>query len=420
MKIKASILFVSLLLSVSKLYGNINYIDFNKIENHEKYESYFSFIKNNVEYYDHWAPEWKYDKNKNELILKLKDAYLTFSSIPRKDVELYLLKGEIAHYLYNLDVASYFDSAVNNFTEAIKINPQDFRATWFLANHYALGNEQEKSIDFFFKAQDMRPLVKPGDFWEEYAFAMAVAQMPSHTMFAIDKIRSVTGKESYFEANVWPAIYSQMKTLEKDSSYKKEEIWNAVNGEMATFFSRPLGIKLLVDTSWNLTIYDYSNHQGAFIIDPPSLRSKKSAEIGYTIAIMMSVADSDQKLENYIDKFGKKYSDKKRITTFNKYDKMIAYEIHDKTMYANAGGGHMVMIAIERDMPKYPGLLIENPVTLDKDQEKGKVSYYTASNFKNRFKSKIFYLLLLDTCEDIYSQSFSIFKTLFDKQIIIE
>jgi len=77
------------------------------------------------------------------------------------------------------------------------------------------------------------------------------------------------------------------------------------------------------------------------------------------------------------------------------------------------------MVGIERKVPDYPGLILESPVALS-GGEMGKVSYYTASNSKNRFKSRIFYLIMLDTCEDIHEQSFAVFRTLFDKQIIIE
>ena len=36
------------------------------------------------------------------------------------------------------------------------------------------------------------------------------------------------------------------------------------------------------------------------------------------------------------------------------------------------------------------------------------------------FKGKIFYAILLDSCEDIHEQSLSVFRTLFENQIIIE
>ena len=38
-------------------YGNINYIDYKKIEGSEKNIKYFNFVKENIKYYDHWTPQ---------------------------------------------------------------------------------------------------------------------------------------------------------------------------------------------------------------------------------------------------------------------------------------------------------------------------------------------------------------------------
>lgn len=412
-------LFILSLLSINATYGNINYIDFNKIDNNEKYLSNFSFVKDNQEYYNHWTPEWNYDKNKDELISKLKDAYSVFSSIPKKNTELYLLTADVAHYLYNLDVTNYNDSAINNFTLAIKNSPDDYRTFWFLAYHYALSNVPNKSIELFLKAQEMKPIDKPSDFWEEYAWATAVTNMPSHAIFAMAKVKSITGKVGNFETQLGQTIYKRIVDVNRDSTYKKEDIWSVAEGEKTTFVCRPLGIKILIDSTWNLSVYDYANHQCAFIINPPTLKNKKGKEIHYTVAILMKVADDTEKLENYLSNFVSKYPNKNKIPFSDKYDKMIAYEINDKTMYQDIGGGHLYMIGIERKMPEYPGMLLESPVMLP-EGEKGKVNYYTAADSHNRFKGKIFYAIMLDTCEDIHEQSFVIFKSLFDFQIIVE
>jgi hypothetical protein len=113
------------------------------------------------------------------------------------------------------------------------------------------------------------------------------------------------------------------------------------------------------------------------------------------------------------------FTGKTKITFSDKYDPMIAYEIIDPTVYQNIGGGHMYMIGIERAAPRYPGLLLETPLTLPEGNTQ-EVMYYTASDSKDRFKGKIFYVLMLDSCEDIHEQSLTIFRTLFDSQIIIE
>ena len=63
--------FLFLLLNVYAAFGNINSIDLKKIENGEKYSSYFSYVKDNQSYYDHWSPEWKYDQKKRADLKKV-------------------------------------------------------------------------------------------------------------------------------------------------------------------------------------------------------------------------------------------------------------------------------------------------------------------------------------------------------------
>jgi hypothetical protein len=232
-------------------------------------------------------------------------------------------------------------------------------------------------------------------------------------------VKSISGKEGSFQQQLGETIYKRIVPMDKNESYKKEDIWTASQGEKITFTSRPLGIKILVDSTWDLQIYDYQKNQGVFILNPPTIANKKGKEIHYTIALIMKPANDKDKLDDYINIFVSKYPDKKKITFSNKYDKMIAYEIKDKTMYQDIGGGHLYMIGIERNTPNYPGLLLENPETMPKGNV-GEVTYYTASDSKDRFKGKIFYAIMLDSCEDINEQSFGIFKSFFDNQIIIE
>lgn len=405
-------------------FANVNYIDIAKISNDSKLVAAFNLVKDNKKYFDHWTNQWNYDKSKEDLINQLLGHYKSFSALTTKNAETYLLLGDIAHYLYNMDdtvfkTTEYFEKATDNYNSAIKASSSDYRGYWFLGYHYALSNVPTSAIDNFFKAEKILPNQEPADFWNDYAWATAVTNMPSHCIYAMDKVKSISGKEGSFQQQLGEPIYKRIVPVDKNKSYEKQEIWAAIDGDKTTFVSRPLGIKILVDSTWNLQIYDYQNNQAAFIMNPPKIANKKGREINYTIALIMKTANDKDKLSDYINVFVSKYTDKKQITFSDKYDNIIAYEIKDKTMYQDIGGGHMYMIGIERDRPKYAGFLLENPVSLPKGNS-NEITYYRASDSKDRFKGKIFYAIMLDSCEDINEQSFSIFKSLFDNQIIIE
>jgi len=416
---KKTIIFLIGTLITINTFANVNFIDLSKISSDSKYETAFNFIKDNQHLYDHWTNQWNYTKPKEELIKNLREHFTIFSAIETKNEELFLLLGDIAHYLYNLDDTSYYSVAINNYKSAIKINPKDYRPYWFLGFHYALSNVPTHAIDNFLKAQELLTTKQPADFWNEYAWATAVTNMPSHCIYAMDKVKKILGTAGSFEAQLGQTIHKRIVEVDKDKSYKKEDIWTASKGEKTMFIARPLGIKILVDSTWKISIYDYNKHQGAFIINPPTIKNKKGREIHYTVAIMMKSATSEEKLEDYTNSFVSRFPDKNKIAFSDKYDRMIAYEIKDKTMYQDMGGGHLYMVSIERDAPEYPGLLLENPSILP-NENSGKVNYYTAQDSKNRFKGKIFYLIMADSSEDIHDQSLAVFKNLFDNQIIIE
>lgn len=400
-------------------FANINFIDISKISRDSRLVSAFTYIRDNQQYYDHWKNEWNYDKPKEELIGNLREHYIDFLSLTTKTEELYLLLGDIAHYLYNMDDTAYYNIAVTNYNLAIKSGLKDYRTYWFLAYHYALSNAPILAIDNFIKAQHLLPTEQPADFWNEYALATGIANMPSHCVYAMNKVKSISGKEGSFEKQLGATTYKSIIPVDKDKDYGKRDIWTVHKGDKITFTSRPLGIKILIDSLWNLSFSDYQKHQSIFSITPPPIANKKGKQIEYTIAILFKTANDKDELEDYIAHLVSKYPNKTKINFSDKYEKMTAYEIKDKKMYKDIGGAHLYMIGIERNAPEYPGLLLEYPVVMP-EENAGEVAYYNASESKDRFSGKIFYAILLDTSEDIHDKSFAVFKAFFDNQIIIE
>ncbi len=416
---KRSIPFLCTLFFTINSFANVNYIDIDKISNDTKFETAFMYIKENQQFYDHWTIDWNYLVQKEELIQNLRKIHKTFSDIPKKNAELYLLLGDISHYLYNLDDTIFYDDAINSYNTAIKMSPNDYRCYWFLGYHLALSNVPTEAFDQFLKAQKILPDDVPADFWNDYAWVTGVMNMPSTCIFAMDQAKSILGYEGKFESQLGQTIRDRIEPVDKDKTYNSKDIWTAIEGEKTTFISRPLGIKLLIDSTWDFSIYDYENQQNFFIINPPPLKNKNGKEIHYTVAIFMKAADDDDVLEEYLNKFIAGNPKKKKITFSKKFNNIMAYELFDKTMYEEMGGAHLYLVGIERSFPKYPGLLLESPIHFP-DDHSGQIKYYVASNSMDRFNGKIFYVFMLDSCEDINEQSLAIFKQLFNNQIIIE
>jgi tetratricopeptide (TPR) repeat protein len=409
---------VSVLMTVGAS-ANVQFIDGTKIGTDSQVESALTYLKDNQQYYDHWSNEWHYDTPKQVYIDKLRHTYALFASMATKNVELDLVLGDISQYLYNLDDTAFYRKAVSHYQAAIDAHPNDYRGYWFLGHHYALSNAPTLAMEHFTKAQELLPTDQPYEFWEDYAWASAVTNMPSHCIFAMDKVKRILGKEGSVEAQLGKTIRNRIEPVDRTKSYKKESIWTAAQGDKIEFTCRPLGIKIRIDPTWNASVYDYDNGQCACIINPPALKSKKGKEINYTLAILMKAASANDNLESYLNVLLSKDLRKTKIPFSDKYDAMVAYEIIDKTIYPDMGGGHLYLIGIERNAPDYPGLLLESPVTLPQGSA-GQISYYRPSNSKDRFKGKLFYAIMLDSCEDINEPSLAVLRTLFTEQLIIE
>ena len=412
------ILVLTLITSTSS-FGNINYIRFEKIPEFHEYDAQINFLKQNLQYFDHWQPEWTYDISKKSLVQGLVDGYDKIAAVDDNNLERVLLLADIAHYLYNLEEEEYFEISESLYKRAIKLAPNDYRGYWFIAQHYSLANVIDNAILYYLEAEKLLPIDAPVEFWENYSFGTALANMPSHSIHSMDKSREILGGPGYFEEKLGNNVKNRIKPVNADSTYTNRELWTVADGDLLSFISRPLGLKLLIDSTWRVSIHNYQNHQSGLTLIPPALKNNQGREITYTIAILMKVAQNGDNLNSYIDRFVAKFPAKKTDDFTDRFEGTLSFEIQDKNLYHDIGGAHFQMIGIERDKPKYPGLLLEEPVLIPQGNSE-QVSFYRAGDTKDRFDGVIYYAIMLDVCEDIYSEAYKVFKQFFETQLIIE
>jgi hypothetical protein len=415
-----NLIFALAICSTLNLFGNIHYINIKKIPNYEEYSNHFDFLFHNVQYFNHWVPKWEYDVNKDTLIAGLKKCYSIFSLLDSNNTEINLLLGDISHFLYNLNEDEFNNDAIKFYSKAQKLNPNDYRPFWFLGNHYTLSNNQQESVRNFLSAQSLLPKIVPADFWNEFAYATALANMPSHSIYAMEKAKNILKEPGYFEAQLGQTIRNRIIPVDRDSSYSYNRIWNASVSDYITFICRPLGLKIAVDSTWNINLYPYQKNQSVITIVPPAIKNKNGREITYTIALIIKAEQKGDKLETFISNFISRYAEITKINFSDKYKDMIAFDLKDKNMYKEIGGGHMNMLGIKRERPPFPGLKLEEPISIPKDGKPGEMTYYRAGNSLDRFTGTLYYAIMLDACEDIYPQAFKVFKDMFNNQIIIE
>lgn len=408
------------------LSSNINLLDtakLNKALGNVKNE--LEFLKQNEPFYDQWYAEWPFEEvSREEVNSNLQSVYNVLLEKKVKDAEVELLLGDIAHFLYNLNEQNFSQIAIGHYKKAIQLSPKDYRGFWFLAYHYVQSNAQEESIDFFIKAKKLLPKNTPAEFWIDYAFAAMVANMPTTCLYTMDKAKAILKKESDFAIKFRESVKNRIVPIHSNDSCSKEILWNSSkNGDLYSFISRPLGLRFSIDGNWGIEFYDYKNYTTAIIITPPAALNKNGEKIDYNISLVIKVANRDDSLKDFINKMSiniESFINKESLTIPLKYPNQICFQYKNSNLYKEMGGARSVLFALERSYPQYPGLLLENISTFPKSNDGGKARYYRAEKYNDRFKEDIYYILMLDTCEDIYEESYKVFIEFFNNNLIIE
>lgn len=399
--------------------ANVKHIDFKKISNDKALETKFEFVVSHLYCYDHWSAKWEYSDKKADLVAELSDFLKDLKTVIARNAETNLLMGDVAHYLYNMEEQAYSELADEYYHAAIGQSPKDYRGYWFLGEHLWQSGRLESSIDTYKEGQTFLPEKAPVDYWSSYAMAANVTNMPSHMVYAFDMIKKQEGTAGELEQAMGAKFFERFETPNITDKLTDKELWTAIKGDIVQFLSRPLGIKIGVYSTWDVKPYGYNNQSSAFVLLPPPAATKSGKRIGYTMVVMCKVANPDETLDDYIKKFIKPKDHPIPFVFSTKYPDMKSYTIQDPNTYKENGGGRFVVVGLERDAPTYPGLALETPIKIDQSADAG-VQYYTPTNFKTRFASRIFYCVILDSCGKIYDASMEQFRQLFEQNMVIE
>lgn len=406
-----------------KVKANINAIDFNKVNYPANLQVKIDFLRQNENIYNHWQHDWTNVIPKTEVVENLASLYTELDKISNKTVETDLLLGDIAHYLYNMEVETYFKNAVDNYKKAIAIAPKDYRVYWFLGNHYALSALPVLAINSFKDAVACLPKgVVNTLFWESYASAAVNANMPSTARYAAHQASIAVGQPEIIERKINNLTMNMFKTAPVDTTIKAQNLWNLASREhnILNFTNRLLGFKLSIDSTWKFRFGDYDKKGSFAMLMPNKASAQNGNTIGYSMLVMVKMAADTQTLAKFLDVFTAKHKNRKPMTfDVGPYTNCMAYEITDPNIYANMGGSHNYVIAVERAAPDYPGMLLEAPMPLPKNNNKD-FAYYRAAQKYARVKEKLYYMILLDTCEDIHTESLAVFKEFLKNGITIE
>lgn len=414
----------ALVFSVCSVYAQLNVVRIQESKIFDEHLSeVWSYLKSNQSYCDHWTKDWVYPAQKSKLIHSLRGHYSVMMGYQTDEPELQLMMGLTAHFLYNLDDTSYFNLAIAHFKSALSLTIGDGRPMWALAKHYALAGQVIEGWYWIEKARESLGLDDQKEFWNDYAMLAAMANMPVHSIFGMEQHQRMHQKPSYFEEQLGESVKQRIVRVNADSSYLKEQIWflrRVLNIDEYTCF--PLGMRMKLDSSTSVTVYDYDKRQNAVLIEPKALADSSGRIVNMSILMLMCTASEMESLKAYMDKIGEGIKGKKVSIFPCRWGDLMAFEIRDTQTYPELGGGHMWLVGLERAEPSYPGFLFEEP---SQPRDIGgalssEVQYYQPQETIGRFSGKIQYLFLLDTGESIYAPSLEVFTRFLNEQLILE
>jgi len=393
-------------------HANINAIYLSRIPSSQSINKELTFLKENCQLYDHWVHDWNYSVPKDTVVARLTFIYNKLTPILNKNEETYLLLGDVAHYLYNLELEPYYEKALTNYKAAITSASSDYRAYWFLANHYSLAAQPSLAIATYNIA--FRNLTQKPDenLWVDYSIACTNAGMLGTAQFAAHQLSLVQGKKSHLEEQITTVAAHQLKTPPADTTIVAKDLWGSYgkNGEKLQVINWLNGIKFKVDSLWELQLGDYKNKTTFATFKPLSITAKNGKKIDYSILLLAKVADNGETLQQFLDKFSTKSKNKKPyVFEFGKKtENSISIEATDPDIYPNIGGSHFYTIVFERNPPEFAGMKIEEPITMPTNG--GGMAYYTMNAKYKHLPKKIYYLVMLDTCGFINNESLSVFN----------
>ena len=255
------VFFTILLIAVSAQASYIQYLNRSALPQQPELIAAIERILQFEDYVKEFPVPWKYVEPPDTVKNILLRSYKLFSRAldkDKKNIELNLLCGLIGLYLYNMDLVDYNDDTEKHFNTAHKLNPNDYRAQWFLAKHYINSAQLDKGIALY------RAIMATGKdvnapFLEDYAIGAYTAFMPRTSLWGLDRYKEVSGKKGVIDDIVRTKFEKSIKIFEPDKPLEPQNFWRVYpdesDGKIVNF---PFGIKFTVLKSWGLQPGGYS------------------------------------------------------------------------------------------------------------------------------------------------------------------
>lgn len=408
---------LALVIPLTQGFGNIRNINIQKITQDTGLLNAYEQVMDYLPYYEDWNSEWKFHQSKKEIEVFLEKKYNRFNQLKNKNAETHMLLGTIAAYLYNLDAANAAERSDEQYKAAIQKDSSDYRGYWFLGKHFAMSARFKQGYEMFNKAQQHLPSTPSREFWNDYAMMYYLVGMPAHALTAVHKAEQLSpqtpGKFEIFQKT---SLEEHLQSPDPNGQYAEDEIWSYDQKDSTRIISHALGMKFTLDQPWEVKLLGPYNKQFSVLVMVPRGVLFNGEEILPTLLVNCYLSTDESATKNHLDAIANSTSG--RFKQLNKTPGIFpgekVYRLDDPDTNPACGGEVLYAICFEKDAPENPGIKLENPSFINGS------GIYRMQQKYTRFKGKIHYMILLESCQGIFEESYKRMINLLQKQVIIE
>jgi hypothetical protein len=348
---------------------------------------------------------WHYPIPKDEVAARMgKDlGFLTLAAKNHPDnTELQLLIGLVARFAYNLDVDGSFDAAIGALGQAEKLSPSDVRAPWFRSTLQCQTMELKTGADGFLAMESSHVWNSlPADFWYDYINCATIANLPAHTLRAIDHYEKLYPGEPSDWSTAVDIAHNRVLPFDPQKDYETKDSWNVdQEGNDTVLTSTLCGIRLRVHDHWQVGRLDVT-HGSCVAIFTTGPYEAVTRTMHPSVMVLVQQAADKGTLEEYSRKLTFHGSFEPFAPSRCPSQSCIALKGVQPGVYAAEGDGRPRLVFFARDEPDFPGLIFETPHELPKPDAGQGMQYYRPSQTQQRMPRTLYYVVSLDTASSI-------------------
>ena len=262
--------------------ANIHFINFEKIPNYQNYFTQIGLIIDYVDYFRINQGTLETPKNEGYFIEQFTLFFYEFKKLDTNNIETNFLLADIAFFLSELQVSSFKYWCKHYLDRSLNLGADSFRSYWFLGNYYNSFNKYSDAYNCynlaykFIKEINISPL----EFWQEYSNLMFVIQAWAHLDYGLNVINHLGFDYLYEGSPQQNKLKLELQQLPVHSKINKQKIWAArkINNRIY-FYSRSLGIQLLLDSNWSISFSDYANNNSMLTLYPTKFKNEDQKNI---------------------------------------------------------------------------------------------------------------------------------------------